>query len=275
VPFVVKCFFGSGLSELELMTMIFATFNTNSIRARLHVIMDWLDRERPDVLCLQETKVQDKDFPAEPFEKAGYNAIFRGQKSYNGVAIISKIQPEKIRLNLYDEEGEQARFISAKFGNIPVINVYVPQGVAVGTEKFEYKLTWLKDLLSHIKSRYEPGYPLLLAGDLNVALESIDVFDPEKFRGKVCFHPDEQAILREYLDWGFVDILRKHEPDGGHYTFWDYRIPNALKRKMGWRIDYILATSPLAEKSHKVWIDTQARMVEKPSDHTFLVAEFL
>ena len=100
------------------------------------------------------------------------------------------------------------------------------------------------------------------------------MFDPEKFRGKVCFHPDEQAILREYLDWGFVDILRKHEPDGGHYTFWDYRIPSALKRKMGWRIDYILATPPLAEKSCKVWIDTQARMLEKPSDHTFLVAEF-
>jgi exodeoxyribonuclease-3 len=256
------------------MALKFVTFNTNSIRARLQIILDWLDRERPDVLCLQETKVQDKDFPADLFEEAGYNAIFRGQKSYNGVAIVSKIPPEKIRLNLYDEEGEQARFMSVKFNDIQIINVYVPQGFEVGTDKFAYKLEWLKDLLDHVKENYDPGQPFLLAGDFNVALEDIDVYDPDNFRGGVCFHPDEQSILQEFLDWGLVDILRKHEPGGGHYTFWDYRIPNALKRKMGWRIDYILATPPLAEKSRKAWIDTQARMSEKPSDHTFLVAEF-
>jgi exodeoxyribonuclease-3 len=256
------------------MALKFVTFNANSIRARLQIILDWLDRERPDVLCLQETKVQDKDFPAHLFEEAGYNAIFRGQKSYNGVAIVSKIPPEKIRLNLYDEEGEQARFMSVKFNDIQLINVYVPQGFEVGTDKFAYKLEWLKDLLDHVKENYDPGQPFLLAGDFNVALEDIDVYDPDNFRGGVCFHPDEQAILREFLDWGLVDILRKHEPAGGHYTFWDYRIPNALKRKMGWRIDYILATPPLAKKSFKTWIDTQARMSEKPSDHTFLVAEF-
>ena len=256
------------------MALKCATFNTNSIRARLPIILEWLDRERPDVLCLQETKVQDKDFPADLFEGPGYNALFKGQKSYNGVAVISKKPLEKIRLNLYDAEGEQARFMSVKVNAIPIINVYVPQGFEVGTDKFEYKLTWLRDLLVHVKENYDPGRPLMLAGDFNIAFEDRDVYDPDSLRGGVCFHPDEQAILREFLDWGLVDILRKHEPSGGHYTFWDYRIPNALKRKMGWRIDYILATAPLAEKSRKAWIDTQARMLEKPSDHTFLVAEF-
>jgi exodeoxyribonuclease III len=255
--------------------MKFATFNTNSIRARLPIIKEWLDREGPDVLCVQETKVQDKDFPSGPFEEAGYHVIFKGQKSYNGVAIISRIPPDDILLNLYDkEEDEQARFISARIGDIPVINVYVPQGFAVGTDKFEYKLAWLNDLLKHIQENYDPAQPLFVAGDFNVALESIDVFDPEKFKGEVGFHPDEQAIMNQFPDWGLVDVFRKHEPEGGHYTFWDYRIPNALKRKMGWRIDYILATAPLAEKSIRVRIDTEARLLEKPSDHTFLMAEF-
>jgi len=254
--------------------MKLATFNTNSIRARLPIITGWLDREQPDVVCIQETKVQDKDFPVDPFEEAGYHVIFKGQKSYNGVAIISRIPADDVLLNLYDKEDEQARFISARIGDIPVINVYVPQGYAVGTDKFEYKLSWLKDLLEHIKGNYDPDLPLLVAGDFNVALEPIDVFDPEKFKGEVGFHPDEQAIMREFLDWGLMDIFRKHEPDGGLYTFWDYRIPNALKRKMGWRIDFILATAPIAKKSARVWIDTEARLLEKPSDHTFLVAEF-
>jgi exodeoxyribonuclease-3 len=251
-----------------------ATFNTNSIRARLPIIIDWLERERPDILCLQETKVQDKDFPSDPIEASGYQTTFRGQKSYNGVAIISKLPVDQAQLNLYNGDDEEARFISAKTGDIPVINVYVPQGYAVGTERFEYKLRWLKDLLAHIKKNYNPDSPLLLAGDFNVALEPIDVFDPEGFRGEVCFHPDEQAIMREFLGWGFVDIFRKYHQSGGHYTFWDYRIPNALKRKMGWRIDYILATPSLAQRSQNAWIDTNARMLQKPSDHTFLVAEF-
>ena len=256
------------------MSFIFSTFNTNSVRVRLPIILDWLDREQADILCLQETKAQDKDFPATAFEDAGYHTAFKGQKSYNGVAIISKHPIDHIQTNLYDGNHEDARFISAHIRDIPVINVYVPQGFAVGTEKFEYKLRWLNDLLSHIKAGYDPEQPLILAGDLNIALESIDVFDPEKYEGGVSCHPDERAILRKFLDWGFVDIFRKHEPDGGHYTFWDYRVPNALKRNIGWRIDYVLATSPLAEKSQNAWVDTRPRALEKPSDHTFLMAEF-
>jgi exodeoxyribonuclease-3 len=254
--------------------MKFSTFNTNSIRARLPIIADWLYRESPDVLCIQETKVQDKDFPTGPFEKAGYQALYRGQKSYNGVAIISKLPASQPQFNLYRREEEEARFISAWISNIPIINVYVPQGYEVGTEKFEYKLHWMRALLDYMKRNFDPDFPLLLAGDFNVALEPIDVFNPEEFRGKVAFHPDEQAILWEFLNWGLVDIFRKHQPEGGHYTFWDYRIPNSFKRNLGWRIDYILATPPIAEKSQRVWIDTQPRSWEKPSDHTFLSAEF-
>ncbi|UCF55738.1 MAG: exodeoxyribonuclease III [Deltaproteobacteria bacterium] len=256
------------------MIMKLASFNTNSIRVRFPIVTDWLEKEQPDVLCLQETKVQDKDFPADPFKEMGYQPIFRGQKSYNGVAIISKLPLDEVRLNLYEGEDEEARFISTRILNIPVINVYVPQGYAPGTEKFEYKLRWLKDLLVYLKNIYKPDLPLLLVGDFNVALEPIDVYDPEGLRGEVGFHPDEQSILRGYLAWGLVDIFRKHQSGGGHYTFWDYRIPNAFKRKMGWRIDYILATGPLAEKSQTAWIDTEPRTRQKPSDHTFLVAEF-
>ncbi len=253
--------------------MKFATFNTNSIRARLPIIIEWLDHEQPDALCLQETKVQDKDFPVDAFEEIGYSSIFRGQKSYNGVAIISRLPQGEVRLNLYDGDDE-ARFISTRLNDIPIINVYVPQGVAPGTDKFAYKLRWLRDLLAHIKENYSPEQSLLLAGDFNVALEPIDVFDPEGLRGQVGFHPDEQAIMQEFLAWGLFDIFRKYVPVGGNYTFWDYRIPNAMKRKMGWRIDYILTTAPLAEKSLNSWIDTRARMQERPSDHTFLLAEF-
>jgi exodeoxyribonuclease-3 len=252
----------------------FSTYNANSVRVRLPFLLEWLDKEKPDLLCIQETKVQDKDFPADPFKELGYDVAFKGQKSYNGVALISKHPLEQIRPHLYTEPDEQARFVSANISGIPVINVYVPQGFSPGTDKFEYKLRWLKDLLAHLKAQYDPAQPLFMAGDFNVALEDKDVYDPESLRGEVGFHPDEQALMQQILNWGFVDVFRKHIPEAGHYTFWDYRIPNALKRKMGWRIDYILATPPLAEKSKKIWIDTASRARQKPSDHTFLVAEF-
>jgi exodeoxyribonuclease-3 len=251
-----------------------ATFNANSLRARLPVVRAWLAKEEPDVLCLQETKVQDKDFPSKDFETLGYQVYVKGQKSYNGVAIVTRHPADSIRSALYDVPAEEARFISARIDDIPVVNVYVPQGYAPGSDKFTYKLQWLKDLLSTLQKTYPPSLPLLMAGDFNVAMEPIDVYDPEGLRGEVGFHPDEQAMMREYFAWGLVDVFRHHEPGGGHYTFWDYRIPNAFKRKMGWRIDYILASPALAAKSKRAWIDTKPRTGEKPSDHTFLVAEF-
>ena len=251
-----------------------ATYNANSLRARLPVVKAWLAQEQPDVLCLQEIKVQDRDFPSKDFEALGYHAYFKGQKSYNGVAIITRRPADSIRSALYDRPDEEARFISARVEDIPLINVYVPQGFAPGSEKFAYKLKWLRDLFSHVQHNYKTSLPLLMTGDFNVAMEPIDVYDPEGLRGEVGFHPDEQSVMRQYFSWGLIDVFRKHETKGGHYTFWDYRIPNAFKRKMGWRIDYILATPALEAKSKRAWIDTKPRTAEKPSDHTFLVAEF-
>ncbi|MFC1823084.1 exodeoxyribonuclease III [Thermodesulfobacteriota bacterium] len=254
--------------------MKLATFNTNSIRARMPILLDWLEREKPDVLFLQETKVQDKDFPTLQLEGTGYQIIFRGQKSYNGIAVLSKQPLKDVHMNLYEEGDRDARFISAKLADLTLINVYVPQGFAPGSEKFDYKLRWLRDLLSLLEREYDPDEPLIIAGDFNVALEAIDLFDPQGHDGDVGYHPDERAIFRKYFDWGLFDVFRKHQPDGGHYTFWDYRVPNAVKRKIGWRIDYILTTKTLADTCQRVWIDKEARALPKPSDHTFLVAEF-
>ncbi len=251
--------------------MKFATFNANSLRARLPILVEWLNREDPDILCVQETKVQDKDFPHRSFEEAGFHAAFKGQKSYNGVAILSKSPLEHVRLNLFSDGDEQARFMSGSFCGIPVINVYVPQGFQVASDKFQYKLKWLRSLYNHINNRYDPDAPLLVAGDFNVALEDGDVYDPDGFRGGVGFHPEEQALMKKFFQWGLVDIFRKHSPDPGQYTFWDYRIPNGFKRNMGWRIDYIMGTSQVAAKSTAAWIDKEPRGLKKPSDHTFLV----
>ncbi len=251
-----------------------ATFNTNSIRARMPIITAWLEQERPDILCLQETKVQDRDFPTAAFEALGYHVAWWGQKSYNGVALAAKQPLAAIRRGLYGDEEEEARFISARIRGIPVVGVYVPQGFAPGTERFASKLQWLKDLLAFLRGEYRPAAPLLVMGDFNVALEPMDVYDPEGLRGEVGFHPAEQAVFRDFLAWGLVDVFRKHHPEGGCFTFWDYRIPHALQRNMGWRIDYILATEPLAARSQRAWIDTTARARAKPSDHTFLAAEF-
>lgn len=240
----------------------------------MDIIINWLVSEKPDILAVQETKVQDKDFPVKTFEDTGYHVIYKGQKSYNGVAIFSRHPFTDIRMNLYDEDDEQARFLSAKINSISFINIYAPQGESTESEKFDYKLRWLTDLFSFINRQYTPHDPLIVLGDFNLAFDSRDVYDPDAFRGKVGFHPEEQAILKNFFKWGFVDIFRKHEDKGGYYTFWDYRIPNGFKRRMGWRIDYILVTSNLAQKSIKAWIDTEPRRKKRPSDHTFMVAEF-
>jgi exodeoxyribonuclease-3 len=251
-----------------------ATFNANSMRARLPIILGWLEREAPDVLFLQETKVQDGDFPVKAVEEAGYHAVFRGQKSYNGVAILSRSPLTDVKTELPVQSVDEARFISGRMGALHVINVYVPQGVEAGSDKFQFKLAWFEHLLDHITAHYDLSSRLLVAGDFNVAHTDMDLFDPEGFRGQVGFHPDEQAMLQQFFNWGLVDIFRKHVSEGNQYTFWDYRIPNGFKRNMGWRIDYILGTAPQAERSRSVWIDREARAMQKPSDHTFLVAEF-
>jgi len=252
------------------------TFNANSIRSRLEQVLDWLGREAPHVLCLQETKVQDEDFPAEPIRDAGYHVVFRGQKAYGGVAIISREEPREVAFG-FDDGGEpdEARLIRAVIQDIPVVNTYVPQGRSADSEHFQYKLEWLARLRAFFERHYSPQEPLLWMGDFNVAPEPIDVYDPKRLKKHADFHPDARAALERVREWGFVDVFRLHHPDEPeHYTFWDYRVRGAMERGLGWRVDHVWATKPLARKSTAAWIDVEARRAERPSDHTFLVAEF-
>jgi exodeoxyribonuclease-3 len=252
-----------------------ATFNANSIRSRMDPILAWLQHENPDVLCVQEIKVQDQDFPAEPIQALGYRVVFRGQKAYAGVAIISKEEPVDVSCGLDDEgPADKARLICAKLYGIPIVNTYVPQGRDLQSEQFTYKLEWLARLRRWFERHYSPDQPLLWVGDFNVAPEDIDVHDPKKLAKHVAFHPDARAALQRVKDWGFVDVFRLHHPEPGQYTYWDYRLPSSLDRNIGWRVDHIWATKPLALKSVRAWIDVEPRRAPKPSDHTFLAAEF-
>jgi exodeoxyribonuclease-3 len=240
------------------------------------LILEWLEKEQPDVVCVQETKVQDKDFPAEDIESAGYHVVFKGQKAHAGVALISKTAPEDVAYGLDDGgEPDKPRLIRALVRDIPIINTYVPQGRDPESKHFQYKLAWFGRLRIFFDRHYSPDQPLIWAGDFNVATQDIDIYDPDRLRGHVDFHPEAQAALEKVRDWGFVDVFRKHHPDEpGHYTYWDYRAKNPIERGIGWRVDHIWATEPLAERSCKSWIDVDARRAERPSDHTFLVAEF-
>ncbi|HOT90714.1 MAG TPA: exodeoxyribonuclease III [Anaerolineae bacterium] len=260
-----------------MSTFKIATFNANSIRSRLEQILAWLDREAPDVLCIQETKVQDQDFPAQPIMEAGYHVIFRGQKAYAGVAIISRETPQDVAAGLDDgEEADEPRLLRAVYHGIAVVNTYVPQGREPESEHFQYKLRWLKRLRAFFERHYTPNDLLVWVGDLNVAPEDIDVYDPKGLRYHVDFHPEAQAALEYVRQWGFVDVFRKHHPnEPGQFSYFDYRTRNAIERGIGWRVDHIWATAPLAARSTRAWIDVEARKAERPSDHVPLVAEFI
>jgi exodeoxyribonuclease-3 len=253
-----------------------ATYNANSIRARIGQVVDWLARESPDVLCVQETKVQDQDFPAAPFQEIGYHVVFRGQKSHAGVAIVSRRAAVDVQFGLDDGgEPDEPRLARAVIDGISVVNTYVPQGQDAESAQFQYKLAWFDRLRAFFERRYAPDQPLLWAGDFNVATEPIDVYDPQRLATHVDFHPEARAALERVRAWGFVDVFRRHHPDEPQqYTFWDYRARNPVERGIGWRVDHIWATAPLARRSTAAWIDVEGRLSERPSDHTFLVAEF-
>ena len=256
-------------------TLKVATFNANSIRARLALVVDWLQRQAPDVLCLQETKVQDVDFPADAFEDIGYSVVFRGQKAYAGVAMVSKHELQNVTSG-FDDSGEpdEARLLRGVVRGIPIVNTYVPQGRSLDSPVFQYKLEWFRRLRDLFERDYSPAEPLLWVGDFNVAPEPIDVHNPRGLAKHVGFHSDARAALQRVKDWGFVDVFRRHCPEPGQYTFWDYRARDPVERNVGWRVDHIWATKPLAQRSTRCWIDVEARRAERPSDHTFLVAEF-
>ena len=253
--------------------MKIASFNVNSLRVRLKILLDWLEKESPDIVCLQETKVPDNAFPKKGFEEKGYHVIFRGEKTFNGVAVLSK-EPFQDAVYGFEDGSESTRLIFSKIKGIHTINTYVPQGVHAFSDKFREKLDWLQRLYYYVKEHYKPTIPIIWTGDFNIAPEPNDVYDTQLLQGHVGFHPDEHAVLKRFRDWGFIDVFRSHNSQDGQYTFWEYTIKDAVKKGLGWRIDHIWATPVLAERSTGCWIDKGPRLLKKPSDHTPIIAEF-
>lgn len=257
------------------MDWTIASFNVNGLRARLGILGDWLAHNQPDAVCLQETKVQDQDFPRQAVEALGYHVVFHGQKSYNGVAILGK-RPADEHGHGFGElwDDDQARLIWAKLDGLWVINVYAPQGRDPSDPAFAYKLEFFRRLRAWLEARFSPGEALVCCGDFNVAPQDIDLHDPVKLAGQVGCHPDERAAYADVLDWGLEDVFRRLHPAQKQFTFWDYRLRGALSRDLGWRIDHILASAGLAPSCGQCLVDMAPRRLEKPSDHTPIVARF-
>ncbi len=255
--------------------MLIATFNANSIRSRLPAVIAWIRNYQPDILCIQETKVQDHEFPLALFEQEKLHVAFRGEKSYNGVAILSRQEPDAVAFG-FDDGGpaDETRFCHATFGSLHVVNTYVPQGREIDHPMYQYKLEWFRRLRAWFDRHFTPATPLIWLGDLNVAPQPEDIHNAEKQENHVCFHESVRQAFSETCAWGFTDVFRKFHPEPGAFTFFDYRTPQAAKRAMGWRIDHILATKPAAEAATDAFIDLEPRLQEKPSDHTFLCARF-
>lgn len=236
--------------------------------------MRWVDREQPDIVCLQELKVPDDQFPTDDFSELGYTAAVHGQKTYNGVAILSREEPTSVIRGLGDSEEEsEARLIEATINGIRVVCVYVPNGQSVGSPKYEYKLSWMSRLLDYLKRTGNPSDDIVLCGDLNVAPDDSDVAFPEQWSESVLCHQQARAALARILDWGLIDVFRKHHPDGGMYSWWDYRMLGFPKGN-GLRIDHVLATTSMAARCTSARIDRNERKGKLPSDHAPVVAEF-
>jgi exodeoxyribonuclease III len=254
--------------------MKLATWNVNSVTARLPLVTKWLAETRPDVLCLQELKCTDEKFPVEAFAELGYRSAAFGQRTYNGVAILSRAELTDVQRGFpNDEEGAHARLLAATIDGVRVVNVYIPNGAFVGSDKYRFKLEWMKRLRAFLDAGYDRDAQVLLCGDFNVAPEERDVHDPELWEGRILFSRRERAALNDIKDWGFVDAFRLHTEDGGHFSWWDYR-QGSFRRNAGLRIDHIWTSAPLAARCKASWIDKEPRAWERPSDHTPVVAEF-
>ena len=253
--------------------MRIVSWNVNSIRARLPRVLDWLEEWKPDVLCVQETKVLDGHFPREEFEARGYHLDVFGQKTYNGVALIGRQAPDEVVRGLPDDSEEaDKRLIGGRYGELWIWNAYVPNGTELGTPRFDYKLEWFRRMRALLERRHHPGDQVMICGDFNVAPDDRDVYDPKKWRGRLHFHPDEHAVLAHLMEWGLVDALRTQTEEGGIYSWWDYR-SGAFHRGWGLRIDLALVTPALAARIDAVRIDREARKGPKPSDHAPVIVD--
>ena len=255
--------------------MRIATFNVNSIRARLARVVRWLERQQPDVLCLQEIKCLDEQFPREPFEALGYRCEVHGQKTYNGVAILSRLPVEEVLAGLPGgPEQAGARVISATLGELRVINAYVVNGQAVGSVKYALKLSWLAALAAHVASELALHPKLLVTGDFNVTFDDRDVHDPAAWHEKILCSTPERAALAAVLAPGLHDAFRHFVPEGGHYTWWDFRT-RGFQRGDGLRIDHVLLSAAALADCRRVEIDVEERRGEAPSDHAPVIATFV
>ena len=256
-------------------TRTLATWNVNSLKVRLPHLLDWLATHRVDIVCLQETKLVDEFFPAAALAEAGYAAAFAGQKTYNGVALLTRREttPEAsdVVVALPGLEDPQKRLIGATVGDIRVVCAYFPNGQSVGSEKYDYKLRWIAALNAWLRSELAQHPRLALAGDFNIAPEDRDVHDPKAWAGQVLFSEPEKQAFRDLIALGFVDSFRLFEQPERSYTWWDYRM-QAFRRKMGLRIDHVLLSAALAPYCTGCTIDVEPRRREQPSDHAPVIA---
>lgn len=261
--------------------MRIATWNVNSIRTRMRQVKDWLEEEKPDLLCIQETKVDDPLFPEKELTEDGYEVCFHGQKAYNGVALISRHPLKDVRLGLTgelpnDEQAEQLgvqkRVISALVNDIRVVNLYVPNGSAVGSEKYKYKIQWLKCLNRYLRAQLKRDEPLCLLGDFNIALEDRDIHNPERLSGGIMASKEERDALEIALGGRLQDVFRTFEPSTDHWSWWDYR-SGAWDRDKGWRIDHIYLCEELIKHAKSCAIHKKTRGNVQPSDHAPVITE--
>ncbi len=253
--------------------MKIASWNVNSLRVRLSHILSWLETNQPSVLGLQETKVTDDLFPQQALAEAGYEVVYAGQKTYNGVALMAKRAPVDIVTDLPGFEDPQRRVLAATVDKFRIINLYVPNGQAVGTEKYEYKLNWLLALRDFLEDQLKEHENIVVMGDFNIAPEDRDVHNPKAWEGSVLCSEPERAALRKIADLGFVDTFRLFEQKENTFSWWDYRAA-AFRRNLGLRIDLILASPPLEPACTRSIVDCEPRTWDKPSDHAPVLAEF-
>ncbi len=254
--------------------MKIATWNVNSLKVRLPHLLDWLASQTPDVVCLQETKLTDEAFPAAEIEAAGYSVIFSGQKTYNGVAIVSRSPASDVIMGIPGFADEQKRVLAATIDGMRVICLYIPNGQSVDSDKYQYKLAWLNALQDWLKTELAAHPRLAVLGDFNIAPEDRDVHDPVAWAGQVLCSEPERAHFQAMLDQGLRDTFRLFEQAEQSYSWWDYRAAG-FRRNLGMRIDHILATPALADICTACVIDKVPRKLERPSDHAPVIAEFV
>ncbi len=253
--------------------MKLATWNVNSLKVRLPQVLQWLEYAKPDVLALQEIKQVNEDFPLSELQAAGYSAVCSGQKTYNGVAILSRAPLKDTATDIDGLDDPQRRILAATVGGVRVLNLYVVNGQEVDSEKYHYKLEWLRHVAAYIKTELQRHPQMVILGDFNITPEDRDVHDPEAWREKILCSTRERSALQSILALGFSDTFRRFEQAAGSFSWWDYRAA-AFRRNLGLRIDLILASHALAERCRAAGIDKQPRSWERPSDHVPVWAEF-